>query len=178
MSSDLADRLPFPLYALDFEASGLGEYTYPIEVGIAWWTEPDAPIESWSTLIRPTREWQETFVWSEASQAIHGIEPHELAHGMSPAEALDAANRRIGARIAFCDGGGHDLRWLAHLADAAGIEPTFRLGDWDGLAGLLEPDEYRRMIAWHDRIRVPHRAAADAELLLKALAIGTQATDG
>jgi hypothetical protein len=106
---------------------------------VAWWNTPESKIESWSTLIRPTRDWQEGFVWSEASQAIHGIEPEQLAQDMSPKAALEVANDLIGTRPAFCDGGDHDVRWLRHLEQAAGIPASFRLADWDGLAALLEP---------------------------------------
>lgn len=172
MTLDIARRLPFPLFALDFEASGLGEYTYPIEIGVASWPTPDAPIWSWSALIQPTSEWRENFLWIAESQAVHGVTPQELANGVTPREALEHANRLIGPTRAFCDGGFHDARWLHHLSRAADMRPVFLLTDWDGLAGLLEPDEYHRMVTWFDQVHVPHRAAADAELLLKGLAIG------
>jgi hypothetical protein len=172
MSSNIVERLPFPLYTIDFEASGLGQWTYPVEVGVAWWPAPDAGIESWSTLIRPTIEWQESFVWSDASQAVHGIEPRQLAEGMSPKEALEAANTLIGANPAFCDGGEHDVRWLRHLEQAADIGRSFWLADWHGLASLLSPEQQRRMIEWRGRERVLHRAAADAAMLVWGIAIG------
>jgi len=170
----IGDQLPWPLITLDFEASGLGEFTYPIEIGIARWAEPAAPIETWSALIQPAAAWAEHRIWNSASEAIHGIRFEDLAAGMSVEHALRHANQIIGSHIAFCDGGEHDLRWLLHLAQAAGEQPTFRLADWDALGGALSSKQYAHMIKWLDTEPVIHRAGADAERLMTALAIGLQ----
>ena len=161
----------FPVYALDFEASAL-ERSYPIEIGVAWWHGPGTTIDSWSALIRPTGDWIEKLEWSEVSADVDGIDRAELDKGLNPGEALQTANSLIGERWAFCDGGAYDRRWLRQLAEAAGMAPTFRLGDWDTLGGFLSPEDYRRMFLWLDEQPTPHRAAADAVRLLKALAVG------
>lgn len=168
----LEKRLPFPLFTLDFEASGLGPHTYPIESGLAWWLHPNEPIESWSTLICPPIQWRDEFDWHAVSQDVRGIAPEELEAGMSPIEALETANRLVKSPMAFVDGGIHDARWMQVLARAAGIRPAFRMPDWDGLGGLLAPHEYQRMILWLDRQKVCHRAEADARLLLDAIKVG------
>lgn len=171
--SRIVDRLSWPLITLDFEASGLGEFTYPIEIGIARWASPDAWIETWSTLIKPPAKWIEHRIWNRASEAVHGIRLEDLEAGMSATQALQQANQMVGSHVAFCDGGEHDLRWLLHLAQEAGLPPTFKLADWDALGGGLSPEQYAQMIRWLDTEPVIHRAAADAERLLKAFAIGT-----
>lgn len=171
----LEKQLPFPLVTLDFEASGLGPDSYPIEIGLAWWSHPDELIGSWSTLICPPLRWREAFKWHPASQKIHGITLEELETGVQPLEALEEANRRmtaLRARMAFIDGGIHDNRWMLALADVAGIRPVFSLPDWDGLAGLLSPEGYQKMVHWLDRQKIPHRAEPDARLLLEAIRVG------
>ncbi len=50
---------------LDFEASSLGERSYPIEVG---WVFADGAGEA--HLIRPAPEWTD---WDPAAERIHGI---------------------------------------------------------------------------------------------------------
>lgn len=54
---------------IDFEASGLGQHSYPIEVG---WSDRAGNIRS--MLIRPTGEWfEEPLAWDLNAQALHGI---------------------------------------------------------------------------------------------------------
>lgn len=170
--------LPWPLFTLDFEASGLGELTYPIELGIARWTQPDAPIESWSVLIKPIPAWLKHRVWMPESETIHGITRDELQHGVCPRWALEHANALLGDHTAFCDGGEHDLRWLRHLAHAAHVPPSFELAEWKMIAGSLRPDQRSRMMRWQAEEPIRHRAGADAMRHLRALAVGLSLEHG
>lgn len=162
--------LPWPLFTLDFEASGLGEFTYPIEIGIARWMGPAAPISSWSVLIKPTKAWLRHRVWMPESEKIHGITRDELDKGISPRWALEHANALLRDDVVFCDGGEHDLRWLRHLAQAAQIRPTFELADWSTVVALLSPDQRSRMEQWQSREPIRHRAGDDAMRHLSSLA--------
>lgn len=168
--------LQWPLSALDFEASSLDDDSYPIEIGVARWRAPDAPLEVWSTLIRPPEEWSRRR-WSGRSQEVHGIRREELEDGMDPIDALLRANSLIG-RMVFCDGGQSDLRWLGGLEDAAGRDATFLLRDADALGSVLHPRRWRRMARWLDRAKPRHRAGPDAERLLRALAVALNRTYG
>ena len=168
--------LRWPVAAIDFEASSLDADSYPIEVGIARWRGPEEPIETWSTLIRPPRAWRSRR-WSRASQEVHGIRPEQLEDGMDPADALRRLNALAG-RAAFCDGGPSDLRWLGGLEDAAGSDATFLLRDADALGSILHPRRWRRMARWLDRAKARHRAAPDAERLVRALAVALVRTYG
>lgn len=164
-------RLPWPLIALDFEASALGQRSYPIEVGIARWDAPEEPIRLWSTLIRPTQTWIDHGVWNPTAQQIHGIQQEALSEGLSPLAALSRLIALTGHGRLWCDGGESDRNWLATLAIAAGIPATCTLADWDMLGGALHPRRYRRMIRWLDKAPARHRAADDAERLLRAIAV-------
>lgn len=168
--------IQWPIVALDFEASSLREDSFPIEVGIARWRAPDAAIETWSTLIRQTNEWR-TRSWSLQSQEVHGIRREELDGGMDPADALRRLNGLAG-RMTFCDGGQSDLRWLGGLEEAAGFDATFLLRDSVALGSILHARRWRRMAKWLDRAKARHRAAADAERLIRALAVALNRTYG
>lgn len=162
--------LPWPLLTLDFEASGLGEFTYPIEIGIARWAGPGEPIHSWSVLIKPPEAWRRHRIWMPESEKIHGITQDDLEAGVSPRWALEHANALLREQVVFCDGGEHDLRWLRHLAHAAQLRPTFKLADWSEVVGRLSPDQRARMVKWQVREPVHHRAGDDALRLLRSLA--------
>lgn len=159
----------WPIFVLDFEASGLGARTYPIEVGVAFAAGAASELEVWSTLVRPTDMWLKHGNWIEASAEVHGIAESELAAGMDPTEVMTRLNGLIGSSIAFVDGGRDDVLWLDTLVRAAGVSPSFRLADWDALGGQLASPEYRRMVDFLERRRAPHRAGADAARLLEAL---------
>ena len=167
-----ANRYRWPIITLDFEASGLGEGTYPIEAGIAIWEGPGEPIRSWSSLIRETDEWISKGFWNPDSEQIHNIPRAELASGLSPREVLSTLNRvaRVGAAV-YCDGGAHDLYWLRQLEAAAGIMATFvPCNIWIlyqalGMHGLTKAEDWR-----HGR-NVAHRARPDAEDHLRSLAV-------
>ena len=163
--------LPWPLFTLDFEASGLGEFTYPIEIGIARWMGTEEPITSWSVLIKPTQAWLRHRVWMPESEKIHGITLAELAQGVSPRWALEHANALLGNHPVFCDGGEHDVRWLRHLAQAAQVRSSFQLADLNTIVEQLSPDQRLRMAQWKSQAPVRHRAGDDAMRHLQALAV-------
>jgi len=97
--------LPWPLITLDFVASALHTHSFPIEVGICRWRAPDAPLESWSTLILPTNYWLIVGIRSDQSQKVHGISHEDLAtsgHTRTPHRASPDAERLMRASQASC----------------------------------------------------------------------------
>ncbi len=159
---------------LDFEASSLGEDSYPIEVG---WIFEDGRSES--HLIKPAEDWTD---WDEEAQSIHGIvretllndgEPHDrVAHRLI--EALDG--HQLFATAPSWDG-----KWLSVLLRSAGLpRHALRLRDSDEAhaeavqealgAGVSSEDVQElteRFLAEARRKRwdepVEHRALKDAE---------------
>jgi hypothetical protein len=47
-----------------------------------------------------------------------------------------------------------------------------KIGDFDALAARLGPDGYRDLVEFIDRSPIPHRARADAERMVQAVAHG------
>ena len=174
-----APALPWPLVAIDFEASSLDEDGYPIEVGLALWPGPDHAVLGWSTLIQPAGAWSRLGHWSPKSAEVHGIAGRDLlAQGQPVARVAAALNEVIGAgTVAWCDGGAYDSHWAGALFKAAGIAPRFVLGDWHRLMAMLGPAMRERGLRWLETAPVRHRAREDAEQLLLALAyaVGTEA---
>ena len=164
--------LPWPIAILDFEASSLDEDGYPIEVGLALWPGPDEPILGWSALVRPAGDWVRRGHWSPASAKVHGIRGSDLlAHGRSPGWIASALNEALGpGAVAWCDGGPYDAHWTGALFKAGGVRPTFTLGDWHRLVPLLGAPARERALTWLRDAPARHRARADAEQLLFALA--------
>ncbi|GGF74608.1 hypothetical protein GCM10007301_38090 [Azorhizobium oxalatiphilum] len=165
-------KLTWPVKAIDFEASSLEDGSYPIEVGIAVWLDENAPVAVWSTLIRPTDDWRRFGHWSLASRRVHGITMSELADGMSALEVAKFLNEKLGGGIVWCDGGPYDVHWQRALFGAASIKPNFALGNWAGLLRTLPERCRERALAALEEAPPRHRAGADAEQLIKALAVG------
>ena len=95
---------------IDFEASGLGAYSHPIEVG--WCLEEGA---GEAHLIRPAEGWTD---WSIASESVHGISRETLAREGQPAPAV--ARRLLqalppGEVRVFSDAPAWDQEWLDAL---------------------------------------------------------------
>lgn len=145
---------------LDFEASGLGRGSYPIEVGYVL-----ADGRTGCQLIRPEPEWQ---AWDPAAERLHGIGRAQLLrHGRPAREVARQLNRELRGETLYTDAWGNDLTWLSLLFDAAGLVPLFRL---EPLRALLDERQQR---LWHDAHRAVmrelalerHRASADARIL-------------
>ena len=159
---------------IDFEGSAL--HGYPIEVGVALWHRERDEIRVWSTLIRPIAPWRKHpgRWWDPRSEEIHGIAASELDAGLHPREVMVRLNVIVSGMTAFCDGGPYDQAFLSRLSDAAGVAPSFELGNLKALslhADLDYPGRLRfanLLAAGQDAIE--HRAGSDALRLLRAVA--------
>jgi hypothetical protein len=152
-----------PPIIIDFEASGFGRTSYPIEVGLV-----DEEGRSWCSLIQPEEGWRH---WDESAVDLHGISRDSLVeHGLSCAEVADHLNKALRGKTAYCDGWAHDFVWMSHLFEAAGRTPLFKLED---LRLILSP---RQQEQWHevkdevvrDSDLSRHRASNDARLIQAA----------
>lgn len=145
---------------IDFEASGFGSGSYPIEVGFS-----GRHGEGWCTLIRPEQEWQH---WDEVAARTHNI-PREVLveRGRSPMFVAEQLNFFLGGNTVYTDGWAQDYVWMSRLFEAADSTPRFKLED---LRQIITPEqEYN----WSDtKGRVldelhlsRHRASSDARVL-------------
>lgn len=160
--------LPSEIFAaIDFEASSLDGNSFPIEVGIAIVCEDS--IESWSSLIQPTANWNRRGAWSARSERVHGISREELASAPSPRDVLIELKERIdGIVILYSDNLEYDRRWLSELSDAAGIRAEFFCADLHKRMDR-DPAARERFAAFLAANAAPHRAEPDARRLIQAV---------
>jgi len=167
-----------PLLAVDFEASCLGDFSYPIEAGIARWDGPGHEIVTWSALVVPAPAWVRHGDWTWEAQQVHGIAPADLRQGLAAHDVVSGL-RSVAAGIghAICDGGEHDMRWLVRLVMASGWSHLpFGLLDFDSVTMEFAPDAFERMAGLLETTAVPHRAGPDAVRLLQACVVGIAGT--
>lgn len=145
---------------IDFEASGFGHGSYPIEVGFS-----GRHGEGWCSLIRPELDWQH---WDIDAAKIHGIAREILdERGNTAHYVADQLNNFLAGRTVYTDGWGQDYVWMARLFDAAGIVPKFKLND------LFEIIEDGQIPHWNETKEIirkelcvaRHRASSDARVL-------------
>lgn len=145
---------------IDFEASGFGRGSYPIEVGFVL---PQG--STYCTLILPASHWQH---WDAGAEGMHHITRELLARHGKPVPAVARhLNEQLHGQTLYSDGWANDYSWLGLLFDEAGMTPSFRL---DNLRTLLKETEAE---AWHgakqqvlSELQLPrHRASNDARVL-------------
>ncbi|WP_230404520.1 MULTISPECIES: hypothetical protein [Undibacterium] len=145
---------------IDFEASGFGQGSYPIEVGFS-----GRHGEGWCSLIRPENDWTH---WDPEAAKVHNIAREILVERGNTAHFVaEQLNFFLGGRTVYTDGWGQDYVWMARLFDAAGIVPKFKLTD------LFEIIEDEQMPIWQSTKEqitkelcvARHRASSDARVL-------------
>ena len=99
------------IWFLDFEASGLGPESYPIQVG---WCDENGVGEE--LLIRPEPSWTD---WDYNAQAIHGLTQGDLEiKGRPAAEVARRVVEVLGGQRIHSDAPGFDAAWLDVLLSA------------------------------------------------------------
>lgn len=99
---------------LDFEASSLGDDSYPIEVG---WAGEDGASET--HLIRPAPEWTD---WDPTAEAVHGLARERLVAEGEPHDAV--ARRALEAlrpHEVYVSAPSWDGKWMSVLLRGAGL---------------------------------------------------------
>jgi len=145
---------------IDFEASGFGKSSYPIEVGFV--TETG---DGWCSLIKPEFEWQH---WDHDAEMVHHISREVLLqYGKTCGFVADQLNDSLHDRIVYSDGWMYDYIWMARLFDAADKVPRFQLED---LRRVLTIEQQNQWHATKSAIQeelhaARHRASTDAKIL-------------
>ncbi len=145
---------------LDFEASGFGPNSYPIEVGYSL-----ASGERYCVLIRPHPPWVH---WDPKAEAVHGISRALLGQtGRDVRQVCRELNRRLQGKRLYSDAWVADKQWCNRLFEAAGMFPSFQLSAIENVQSecqyLIWDQVRERMLA---EISMPrHRASSDAEFI-------------
>lgn len=156
---------------IDFEASGFGEDSYPIEVGAVL-----ANGDKYCALIKPASRW---LFWDEQAEQVHGLSRELLYEHGKPIQVVAAElNAFLAGRVVYSDGWVVDKPWLSRLSYDAGIEPSFYLSPLE----LILKEE--QMEIWSqikreviDSLALQrHRASSDALIVQETFARTKQLT--
>jgi hypothetical protein len=177
---------------LDFEASGLSAVGYPIEV--AWSAADGSVTECWLIEPRAAYGWALEDGWETSAERVHGIPFAQLREHGKPASWIAARmNEQLDGQTVYADGGACDMIWCRQLFAAAGIMPTFVLGDyWELMLDVLptcrtsRPGwQYALQDAAWKRVRQSgggrrHRADTDVRYLVELyrIALGSRQRPG
>lgn len=145
---------------LDFEASGFGSDSYPVEVGYSLGCG-----ERFCMLIRPEPTW---LYWDKTAEAVHGISRELLLRsGLDVVQACHELNQRLNGRTLYSDAWVVDKEWLNKLFASAGLQPTFQLSAIENIQSECQYfmwDEVRRNLL-SESTDPRHRASSDAEFI-------------
>lgn len=150
---------------MDFEASGLGEASYPIEVGFCLGNG-----ERYCTLIRPIDAWRH---WDKQAEQLHGI-PRQLLQdkGQDVVVVALELNRRLDGEVLYSDGWVVDKTWLNQIYAIAGMAPSFELRAIEHIQSECQYlcwDRVRKSVI-RDASERRHRASTDAFIVQQVFA--------
>lgn len=150
---------------LDFEASGFGFDSYPIEVGVVL-----SSGRCYCSLIYPAPEWQH---WDLQAEKIHSISRDKLFTYGKPINVIAyELNQFLAEQTVYSDGWVVDKPWLSKLYYRSGLRPAFNLSSLEMI--LKEP----QMQIWSetkhqvitDLALTRHRASSDALIIQETFA--------
>ncbi len=150
---------PLPII-IDVEASGFGEGSYPIEVGLAM-----EDSSSHCFLIKPEAGWQH---WDKNSEKLHGVSRATLIeHGRDVQDICAELNILLEGKTVYSDGWSYDQTWLHLLFNTAEQLMCFRIQSLVYLFDESQMDNWHsEKIAMLEKTQIKrHRASNDALLL-------------
>lgn len=153
---------------LDFEACGLSDTSWPIEVGVSMMRS--GRVETWSSLIRPEDDWDQS-EWLEASAETHGIPMADLDYAPPAAVVAKQLLAKVSGRIVLSNAPGYERLWLNRLLDVVGRRDAIRIQDYHAVTTSVlsdDPHGLSRVLEWLACSEIPHRAGPDAERLVRA----------
>ena len=152
-------RREFPSI-MDIEASGFGNQSYPIEIGVV-----ASSGARYCSLIRPEPEWTH---WCKDAASIHCIPRRSLLlRGAPIREVASELNEFLKDSTVYSDGWSHDKTWLIKLFYAANMPPTFRLSPIEAITSdeqLAIWDDTKQIVAANMGL-LRHRASSDALMI-------------
>ncbi|MCB2111931.1 MAG: hypothetical protein R3C42_01705 [Parvularculaceae bacterium] len=150
--------MPDTIAFIDFEASGLGARSWPIEIG---WAFEDGAGES--LLVSPAPDWSMDD-WDRRAEKLHGISPKMLSDlGVSAQSACNRAVAALADCAVYSDAPDWDSFWMMRLFDAAGRKCPIRILEFSSLMPPLSQARKSDLLSQADR-QAPrrHRAGEDA----------------
>lgn len=151
---------PFRPNIIDFEASGFGVESYPIEVGVVL-----SSGQKYSTLINPASDW---LYWDQKAEQVHGLCVEDLrAHGKPITTVARELNSFLADRTVYSDGWVVDKPWLSKLYYQCGMTPSFFLSPLENILKehQMEIWTQTKLQVIADLALTRHRASTDALII-------------
>lgn len=145
---------------IDFEASGFGSQSYPIEVGVALESG-----ERYCSLIRPVPLW---IHWDPGAEALHRISRNQLfSIGRDVALVARELNSLLAGKRVYTDAWSVDKPWLICLFTAAKLCPNFELSPIESIQTESQHERWDKV--YQEELKEMssdrHRASNDALLI-------------
>ena len=138
----------WPIWTLELTGSASTSDSYPLEIGVACLTSPDATIVTWQTPISPLsiEGWD---VPSDAVLKAVGMDRATLVGGTSPFDLANTLNDVFMTAKVYGRGGTNDVHLANRLNLAAKTWPTYSMCHWKSLNERTtdRADEAWRIIA-------------------------------
>jgi hypothetical protein len=157
------------MYIIDFEASGLGKASYPIEVG---WGDGRHPTTSF--LLNPERMdgWTE---WDPRSQEFHKIPRKKLiSEGENPKRIAEIMVKELAGKTLYSDEPRYDNMWKNRLLIDSGYDPDLiKIKNLKYFLNRMIKATCPKMKftdlveEFSAKTKIPHRAGADVTWLFE-----------
>ncbi|MDU8350291.1 3'-5' exoribonuclease [Pseudomonas syringae pv. actinidiae] len=159
---DAISALSMFKYFADCEASGLGEGTYPVEIGVAWFDGKEN--QSYQTLVKPyespDKPEESWTYWNSNAQGLHGLKREDLVKdGVEITVIAKEMNKRFKNQVIWVDSV-FDIHWIEHLFHKANVKKRFLVKNI--LKVLPEILMHKLLVELPPRDQVQHRALEDA----------------
>jgi hypothetical protein len=150
---------------IDFEASGFGVDSYPIEVGVAL-----SNGQTYCALIKPDDAWQH---WDFQAEQVHGLSLEIVCtHGKSISTVARELNALLENKTVYSDGWVVDKPWMSELFYRSGLEPNFFISSLEYILKESQMEIWnetqQQVIA--DLSLTRHRASTDALIIQETYA--------
>ncbi|RJP90535.1 MAG: hypothetical protein C4518_08825 [Desulfobacteraceae bacterium] len=158
-----------PIYIIDFEASGLGKESYPIEVA---WGDGRHPVTSCLLNPETMNGWTD---WDSRSMEFHGIPRDKLIReGEDPKRVAERMVKELAGKTLYSDEPRYDNMWKDRLLKDSGYDPELiRIKNLkyflDKLVKATSPTmKFTDLLEeFSAKTETPHRAGADVSWLFE-----------
>ncbi len=150
---------------IDFEASGFGVDSYPIEVGVVLNTG-----QKYCALIKPADDW---LYWDKKAEQVHGLSLDLLrSQGKPISTVARELNALLENKTVYSDAWVIDKPWLSRLFFQSRLSPSFFLSS---LEYILKEEQMEIWMEIHrqvifDLALTRHRASTDALVIQETYA--------
>jgi hypothetical protein len=156
----LAQELPI---IIDVEASGFGNGSYPIEVGLIL-----ADGQTYCSLIKPEEDWTH---WDKLAESLHCVSQQTLLDfGKDAIQVATQLNEMLQGKTVYSDAWANDMAWISLLYDRVELPQLFTI---ETLVKILSEEQQQLWGRAKNQVMVElelkrHRASSDARIIQMA----------